>query len=31
MVAAVAAVLLVVAYFAGARVSNSLNNVAQHI
>ena len=31
MAAAVAGVLIVVAYFLGGRVSNGLNNVAQHI
>jgi pilus assembly protein Flp/PilA len=31
MAAAVAGVLIIVAYFLGARVSNSLNNVAQHV
>ena len=31
MAAAVAGVLIVVAYFLGARVGNTLNNVAAHI
>ena len=31
MTAAVAGVLIVVAYFMGGRVSRSLNNVAQHV
>jgi Flp pilus assembly pilin Flp len=31
MAAAVAGVLIVVAYFLGARVGNRLNNVAQHL
>jgi pilus assembly protein Flp/PilA len=31
MAAAVAGVLIVVAYFLGSKVSNSLNNVAQHM
>ena len=31
MAAAVAGVLIVVAYFLGGRVSRSLNNVAQHL
>ena len=31
MAAAVAGVLIVIAYFLGGRVSNGLNNVAQHI
>jgi len=31
MVAAVAGVLIVVAYFMGGKVSRSLNNVAQHV
>ena len=31
LVAAIAAVLIVVAYFAGSRVSNTFNTVSQHI
>jgi pilus assembly protein Flp/PilA len=31
MAAAVAAVLIVVAYLAGGRIRNTMNNVAQHI
>ena len=31
MAAAVAGVLIVIAYFLGGRVSNTINNVAQHI
>jgi pilus assembly protein Flp/PilA len=31
MAAAVAGVLIVVAYFLGGKVSNGLNNVAQHL
>ena len=31
MAAAVAGVLIVIAYFLGGRVSNAINNVAQHI
>jgi len=31
MAAAVAGVLIVVAYFLGGKVSTSLNNVAQHV
>ena len=31
MAAAVAGVLIIVAYFLGGKVSNSLNNVAQHV
>ena len=31
MAAAVAGVLIVIAYFLGSRVSNAINNVAQHI
>jgi len=31
MAAAVAGVLIVVAYFAGGKVQNTINNVAQHL
>jgi pilus assembly protein Flp/PilA len=31
MAAAVAGVLIVIAYFLGGRVGNTINNVAQHI
>ncbi len=31
MAAAIAGVLIVVVYFVGAKLSNSMNNVAQHI
>jgi pilus assembly protein Flp/PilA len=31
MAAAVAGVLIVIAYFLGGRVSNAINNVAQHM
>jgi len=31
MAAAVAGVLIITAYFLGGKVSNSLNNVAQHV
>jgi pilus assembly protein Flp/PilA len=31
LVAAIAAVLIVVAYFAGSRVGNTFNSVSQHI